>query len=152
MSTVDDQEVWRIVNLELSRASGASVVQTTGYAWPTFKAPRRDGVHATDVNVAAAEHYMYSRFLTGRTGDPLTRLYPTAYFLKKVAFFAVGKEEAMRTDPANPVLPPWLASVAWGNQGAIDGMSDYKSLNAATGMQVGASVEKVKAEAYRNNK
>lgn len=151
MATVDDQEVWRIVHQALSTASGATSVKKAGDAWQTLKARRRDGAHATDVNVAAAEHYMYSRFLTGATGDPLTRLYPTAYFWKKVAYFAMGKEKSMRTDPKNPVLPPSLSSVAWGNQGAIDGMDDYKALNPATGMHVGASLESVKAEAYRNN-
>src|SRR5215471_2422585 len=152
MSQVDDQEVWRLVHQELLLAHGGSVVEKVGAAWQALKARRRDGVHGTDVNLAAAEHYMYNRFLTGATGDPLTRLYPTGYFLKKLAYFAVGKEKSMRTDPNNPVLPPSLSSVAWSNQGAEDGMKDYKGLNPATGVKVGSSLEVIKEEAYRNNK
>lgn len=152
MADVDDQEVWRIVNQELLVTSGGTTVEKAGNAWRSLKARRRDGAHGTDTNLAAAEHYMYSRFLTGATGDPLTRLYPTAYFFKKLAFFALGKEKDMRTDPNNPVLAPSVSSVAWGNQGAVDGMGDYKGMNPAAGMKVGASVEAVKQEAYRNNK
>lgn len=152
MATVDDQAVWRIVHQELLVARGDTVVEKVADAWQTLKARRRDGTHATDENLAAAEHYMYNRFLTGATGDPLTRLYPTGYFFKKLAYFALGKEKDMRTDPRYPVLPPSLSSVAWGNQGAIDGMEDYKGMNPATGVKVGASLESIKAEAYRNNK
>lgn len=152
MAAVDDQEVWRIVHHELQAAEGDTVVEKAGSAWQALKARRRDGAHATDENLAAAEHYMYSRFLTGATGDPLTRLYPTGYFWKKVAYFALGKEKDMRTDPKHPVLPPTLASVAWGNQGSIDGMADYKGMNPATGVKVGASLEVIKAEVYRDNK
>ena len=152
MAEVNDQEVWRVIHQELLTTTGETVVEKVRNAWQALKARRRDGAHGTDGDLAAAEHYMYNRFLTGATGDPLTRLYPTGYFIKKVVFFALGKEEDMRTDPNNPVLPPSLASVAWGNQGAEDGMKDYKGLNAATGVKVGASVESVKNEVYRNNK
>lgn len=152
MAEVNDQEVWRIIHQELLITPGQTVVEKVFNAWKALKARRRDGVHATDVNLAAAEHYMYIRFLTGATGDPLTRAYPTGYFIKKVVFFALGKEKDMRTDPNNPVLPPSVASVAWGNQGAEDGMKDYKGLNPAAGVQVGASLDSIKQEAYRNNK
>ena len=140
MAEVNHQEVWRIIHQELLITPGETVVAKVGNAWQALKARRRDGAHGTDLNLAAAEHYMYNRFLTGATGDPLTHFYPTGYFIKKVFFFALGKEKDMRTDPNNPVLPPSLASVAWGNQGADDGMKDYQGLNPATGVQVGAFV------------
>jgi hypothetical protein len=152
MAEVDDQEVWRIIHQELLVTPGSTVVEKVGHAWQALKARRRDGSHGTDVNLAAAEHYMYNRFLTGTTGDPLTHILPTGYFFKKVLYFALGKEKDMRTDPSNPVLPPSLSSVAWGNQGADDGMVDYKGLNPAADVHIGASLKVIKDEAYRNNK
>lgn len=152
MADVNDQEVWRLIHQELLVTPGATIVEKVYNAWQAMKARRRDGAHGTDVDLAAAEHYMYNRFLTGITGDPLTHLYPTGYFLKKALFFALGKEKDMRTDPNHPVLPPSLSSVAWGNQGADDGMEDFKGMNPATGAKVGASLETVRNEAYRNNK
>lgn len=149
MAEVDDQKVWSIIHQELLTTPGATIVEKTQNAWVALKARRRDGVHGTEVNLAAAEHYMYNRFLTGVTGDPLTRLYPSGYLIKKLIFFGLGMEKNMRTDPTNPVLPPSLASVAWGNQGAQDGMKDYKGLNPGAGVQIGTSVKSVKQEAYR---
>jgi hypothetical protein len=149
---VDDQEVWRIIGLELSLVSGATPVEKSYNAWQRLISRRRDGAHGTDVNLAAAEHYMYIRFLAGLTGDPVTRLAPTGYYLKKRLFFLMGKEKDMRTDERYPVLPPSLDSVAWGNQGAADGLDDYRGANPAAGIRVGKSLEALKGEAYRNNK
>lgn len=73
----------------------------------------RDCAHGEDVDLAEAEHYMCKHFLTGATDDPLTHLYPTGYFLQKALFFALGRENSMRTDANDPVLP--LSSVAWGD-------------------------------------
>ena len=148
---VNDREVWRLIHQGLLVTPAATIVEKTHNAWRSMQARRRDGAHGADVDLAAAEHYMYNRFLTGATGDPLTHPYPTGYFLKKALFFALGRENSMRTDANDPVLPPSLSSVAWGHQGADDGMDDYKGMNPATSARVGASLESVKSEAYRNN-
>ena len=107
----------------------------------------------TDVNLAAAEHYMFARYLAGKTGDPLVLAAPTLYALKKVAYFAAGKEKDMRTTPNNPVLPPSIESVVWGTMGVEEGLKDFKGENPTISVEsrTGESLKVLKAEAYRNS-
>ena len=149
---VDNQEVWRIIERALNfEVSGSSTVEKSYNAFRLLQTRRRT-VAPLDVNLAAAEHYMYMRFLAGKTGDPLLMAAPTGYALKKTIYFALGKEKEMRTTPNNPVLPPSVESTVWGSLGVSDGLKDYRGSNAATGMKPGAGLQVLKDEAYRNNK
>jgi len=66
---VDHKEVWRIVEQTLNHeVTGSTTVEKTGKAFRILQERRRT-VAPTDVNLAAAEHYMYMRFLAGKTGD-----------------------------------------------------------------------------------
>ncbi len=145
---LDNQEVWRIIEQELLLSKGSYVVEQVGKAFRSLQARRRDGAHATDVNLAAAEHYMYARFLTGTTGDPLVLAAPVGYALKKQLYFTLGIENWMRTSPNNPVLPPSVGSVVWGEMGVADGLKDYQGQNGAGSVRIGGSLEAVKQAAY----
>lgn len=145
---IDHQEVWRIIEQELLLSKGPTVTEQVGKAFRALQARRRDGAHATDVNLAAAEHYMYARFLTGTTGDPLVMAAPVGYALKKKLYFTLGIEDWMRTSPKNPVLPPSIGSVVWGELGVSDGMKDYQGMNGAGSVRIGGSLDALKQGAY----
>jgi hypothetical protein len=147
---VDDQIVWRIVNdtLRNHATAGVSITVVTQAAWLDLRTQRRT-IAPSDENLAAAEHYMYARFLTGVTGDPLVRAAPTVYEIKKWIYFKLGKEKSMRTDPNHPVLPPSMSSVAWGNQGVIDGRKDYRGEHPGAYIgSVGDGVKSLAGDAY----
>src|SRR6185295_9741680 len=91
-------------------------------------------------DLAAAEHYLYARFLAGNTGDPLVTEAPAIYAFKKKIFFALEIENLMTTSPY-PCLPPTEESVAWGKRGAIDGLNDFKFMNPSTDFKVGAALK-----------
>jgi hypothetical protein len=151
-ANVNNQEVWHIIEQTLNHeVTGTTAVEKTGTAFRLLQQRRRT-VAPLDVNLAAAEHYMYMRFLAGKTGDPLLVAAPTGYAIKKIVFFALGKEKDLRTTPNNPVLPPSVESTVWGSLGVEDGLKDYRGANAATGLKPGASIDALKNEAYRNNK
>ena len=145
---INHQEVWRIIEQELLVSKGGSVVEQVGKAFRSLQARRRDGAHATDVNLAAAEHYMYARFLTGTSGDPLVLAAPVGYALKKQVYFTLGIEDWMRTSANNPVLPPSVGSVVWGEMGVADGMKDYQGMNGGGSVRIGGSLEALKQGAY----
>ena len=88
---------------------------------------RRRLVEPLNINLAAAEHYMYARLLAGVTGDPLVRYAPVLYGLKKRALFGLGLGQWMATT-AQPVLPPDDDVERWGTQGATEGLKDYESV------------------------
>lgn len=146
---VKHQEVWRIVEQALTReGSGKTAVEKSERAFRLLQERRRT-VAPLDVNLAAAEHYMYMRFLAGLTGDPLLIAAPAGYAIKKSIGFALGKEKEMRTTPDNPVLPPSVESTVWGTLGVEEGLKDYRGENPAAGMKPGASFEALKPEASR---
>ena len=149
---VDHQEVQRIIEQALNHES--SGMKTTDRVFAAFRVlqERRRTKAPLDVNLAAAEHYMYARALAGKTGDPALIAVPTAYGVKKAIYFALGKEKAMRTTPNNPVLPPSVESVVWGTLGVEQGLKDYRGENPSVGMKFGTALPALKSEAYRSNK
>lgn len=124
---IDDDEVRRRIGEALRDASGVTVSERAGNAWQALKAERRTTTGASDVNLAAAEHYMYARFLTGATGDSQAAWLPLGYYAKKKIYFLLGKEANLRTDPKFPSLVPQWKTVVWGERGVNDGLKDYKS-------------------------
>ncbi len=149
---VDHKEVQRIIEQTLNHESAG--LKTTDRVYNAFRVlqDRRRTKAPLDVNLAAAEHYMYARSLAGKTGDPAMIAVPTAYALKKAAYFVLGKEKDMRTTPNNPVLPPSVESVVWGTLGVEEGLKDFRGENPSVGMKVGSSLPALRQEAYRNNK
>ena len=138
----------RIIELALNHEVIGS--KTTEWVTAAFHLlrDRRRTVAPLDVNLAAAEHYMYARALAGKTGDPLVLAAPSLYALKKVYKFARGQEKDMRTSPGNPVLPPSIESTVWGSLGVTDGLKDYRGENPATGFKVGSALPSLAGDAY----
>lgn len=116
-------------------------------AWILLRDKRRTDEYQANFDVAAAEHYMYARYLAGLTGDPITQLAPRIYALKKRAYFALGKEPALRTDPARPTLPYDERIELWGIKGAQAGLVDFGAAHPGTSPPIGASVESLLSDA-----
>ena len=104
-----------------------------------------------DINLASAEHYMFARFLAGRTGDPLVRFAPTLYGIKKRAYFALGIGQRMAV-ASNPVLPPNPGVERRGAKGADDGLADCTAATHAPVSNYGKAVSMLSEEALRYNK
>jgi hypothetical protein len=144
-----DQARGRFLNVQ-------SEVERSRYAWAYLRGMRRLGddplckslgiavpVSPTapgDLNLAAAEHYMYARFLAGSTGDPSSSTLVYGYELWKAVRFVTGREAKLRTDPRFPVLPPSVDSVNWGVRGVDDGLRDYRGEHGGKTGEIGSAL------------
>ena len=103
-----------------------------------------------DVNLADAEHYMYSRYLTALTGDPSIKVLVTGYQLKKYLDSWRGKEQDMRTNPKFPVLPASMEAVTWGLKGVDDGLAEYKAAHDGKAGSLGSGLKANQDLVYGN--
>jgi hypothetical protein len=149
---VVDAVVRSIIHASLAKEptrSGETIVHRVSRAFRALQKRRRE-VEPLNINLAAAEHYMYARFLAGLTGDPTVRLAPTLYGLKKRLYFALGIQDKMATT-GNPVLPPNSAVEHWGKVGATDGLTDYTRATKSPANRYGSAVATLSQEAWRYN-
>jgi hypothetical protein len=128
---------------------GETIVHRVSRSFRSLQKRRRE-VEPLNINLAAAEHYMYARFLGGTSGDPSTKLAPTLYGLKKRLYFALGIQDRMATTH-NPVLPPNDAVERWGTTGASDGLLDYTNTTGQPAKNYGKAVSTLASEAKRYN-
>jgi len=147
MPKVNDAVVRRIIEDALVKETGGTVNEKVYKAFRTLQARRRTNKEWGNFELAAAEHYMYSRFLAGKTGDPAVIAAPSIYNFKKKIFFFLDIQDSMTTSPY-PCLPPSGESVAWGEQGATDGLMDFKFANPSTDFKVGGSLSPLIKGAY----
>jgi hypothetical protein len=120
-----------------------TAIQINYVGWKLLKEKvRGDPLHRFDDNfdVAAAEHYMYIRFLAGQTGDPACHAAPFLYGAKKVLDQIFGRLQSGQAQGGHPVLPSNPYVVAWGQTGVIDGLADYKSVNQGAPYKPGTAV------------
>lgn len=125
-------------------STSPSVVEINYFGWQILKIViRGDDAHRYDYDydAAAAEHYMYIRFLAGRTGDPTCHTAPALYAAKKVFDQALGRLQKGQAQDGHPVLPANPYIVAWGQIGVVDGLKDYQANSNGAGYKVGAAVE-----------
>ena len=149
---VADSVVRSIITVSLAQQvlrPGETIVHRVSKSFRSLQKRRRE-VEPLNINLAAAEHYMYARFLAGTSGDPSVRLAPTLYGLKKRLYFALGIQEKMATTQ-NPVLPPNDAVERWGTSGASDGLLDYTNTTGKPASNYGKAVTILATEARRYN-
>jgi LysM repeat protein len=81
-----------------------------------------------NLELMAAEHYSFARYIAAGCGDPHTEGVLKTYFAAKsaVSFFP-GGEKLLRTDPKHPVLPESDASRKWMSKGVQAGLLDYRN-------------------------
>ncbi len=123
---VDDAEVRRAIQEGL--AAGREMFpddpgQAATHAWHHVLEQRQ---HAQlDVNLAAAEHYLYARSMgidEGALNGIATTVLAMGYDAIKKAAFAVGMEEHLAADDGAISEPTWESTV-WGVKGGIDGLT-----------------------------
>jgi len=146
MPKVNEVVVNRIITDALTKETGATINEKVYKAFRTLQARRRSK-EWINVELAAAEHYMYARFLAGATGDPAVLAAPDLYNLKKKVFFALDIESLMATSKY-PGLPPSDESVAWGQRGAAVGLIDFMGANPATDIKVGGALKPLVKGSY----
>ena len=146
MPKVNETVVKRIIMDALTKETGATINEKVYKAFRSLQARRRSK-EWVNVELAAAEHYMYARFLAGATGDPMVHLAPNWYNLKKKVFFELDIQSLMATSEY-PGLPPSDESVAWGERGAMDGLLDFKGANPSTDFKVGESLKPLVKGSY----
>ena len=147
MPKVNDAVVKHIIEDALVKETGGTINEKIYKAFRTLQGRRRTNKEWVNVELAAAEHYMYSRFLAGNTGDPAVIAAPSIYNLKKKIFFFLDIQDMMTTSPY-PCLPPSDESVAWGEQGAKDGLMDFKFANPSTDFKIGDSLKPLVKGSY----
>jgi hypothetical protein len=95
-------------------------------AWKRLKACR-DAGDSLNLNLAAAEHYAFMRFVASKNGDTFYRSLPRWY--ETVKRFAVRHElESYLKASDQPVSPPNEKVTAWGLQGVERGLKEYQRL------------------------
>jgi hypothetical protein len=152
MDQLKPLDTWKIFSLTFNtfaqaRAAlgpDAPAVDVCKEAWLFLKYKLRgDPWHRfdQDYKVAAAEHYMYIRFLPGKTGDPYCYVGPVLYSAKKLYDQLTGNLQKGQAQPGHPILPAHPAVVAWGMRGVKDGLWDFKKANRGADYKYGAAVE-----------
>ncbi len=94
------------------------------HGWERLKACR-DAGKSLDLNLAAAEHYLYARYRTSDDGDTNYRNLPRWYETVKRAATKVGLESELRSS-GEPVSPPNKSVTGWGNKGVEQGLLDFE--------------------------
>ena len=97
-----------------------------------------------DMDLAAAEHYLFAPFMVcrGVVGPTQMRALIVGYDIKKWIDRARGKPNATAVT-SNPVTPPDGAVVRWGLKGVTDGIADKSKCNALVKTPVWRPLEQV---------
>lgn len=129
----EDRSVQKIINDYLTNY-GWEHDKCCGTIHSAFRALqefRQKPGNSLDLAYAAAEHYMFARFMvcSGAVSETQMKALVVAYDAKKWLDSKTGNpnEEAVT---ANPVSPPSRLVLRWGVSGATVGASDCKRCNA----------------------
>jgi hypothetical protein len=109
-----------------------------------LQAARRVRGASLDLELAAAEHYMFARFMvcTGTVSAMQMRALVIGYDIKKWIDRARGNPNAAATT-GNPVSPPNKHVVRWGLKGVVDGQTDHDRCNKDASPPLWRSLEEV---------
>ncbi|WP_182178499.1 hypothetical protein [Methylobacterium radiotolerans] len=106
----------------LNNAQALKIVQES---WQRLQSCRNAG-RSLDLNLAAAEHYLFARSIASEEGDTNMRSWPQKYAEWKKFLENKGYSQLLRTT-SEPVSPLNDNVTRWGNQGIEAGLSDYKA-------------------------
>jgi hypothetical protein len=94
-------------------------------AWKFLQACRAAG-NSSNLYLAAAENYLYIRYVANATGDTGFRSAPQWYYTMKVCASKIGFLDFLKTS-TQPVSDPSPDVLRWGNFGYADGIRDYET-------------------------
>lgn len=131
---LDDQKVvdWILISIDKENEVGANESILSGNialgkvekGWARLKACR-DAGNSLDLHLAAAEHYMYARYLSSDDGDTNYRKLPKWYETIKKMATEKGLEDYLKTSD-QPLSQTDGRVTAWGNKGVEAGLLDYE--------------------------
>jgi hypothetical protein len=82
-------------------------------AWHDTQTKRKLPINEWNAVYAAAEHYLYMRFLASSTGDPIcTRAAPYIYEARKVVAYLKNQPDKLQLD-THPLMPPSYDIEVW---------------------------------------
>lgn len=113
-------------------------------AFRNLQSARRVPGASLDLDLAAAEHYLFARFMvcTGTVSPAQMRALVIGYDAKKWIDRARGDPNATATT-GNPVSPPNTDVVLWGLTGVSEGSRDHDRCNAGVRPPVWRQLEEV---------
>ncbi len=132
---VDNKKVCEIIKEKIDWSSGASRPARIGYAFDLISIDR-ESRYKGDANYAAAEHYLFARWIVGYTylfGLILMTAANFAYSVVKGLIQAVGAEQILRFGKG-PVTPVSVEDFWWAERGAKDGLDDSFITESVTTM------------------
>lgn len=132
-----------------------SPIDVNYIAWQLLKVRiRGDELHRYDydLDAAAAERYMYIRYVAGLTGDPVCYAAPVLYAATKIFSQMTGDLQKGQSQDGHPVLPANPDVVAWGHRGVADGLKDFKKITSGANYRPGSAVEALASLKYSPEK
>jgi hypothetical protein len=117
---VNDAVVAAIIKQSLAGDRARQAKPIVERVWQAFVAlqARRRQVEPFNIDLAAAEHYMYARYLAGASGDPTVKLAPTLYGLKSACTSLSVSNNAWRRRTCR-CCPPATRSSAGGRKARL---------------------------------
>lgn len=134
--SLDDAKVrtWAIAGLKGASQEVSSVpenelnqrfdLDTVREGWQRLKVCRDSG-QSTNLELAAAEHYLFARLIAGNDGDTEYRDFPKFYESLKSWASRVELESYLQTS-SEPVSPVSADVTSWGKAGVDAGLEDYE--------------------------
>ena len=113
-------------------------VDTVANAWKALKRCR-DAGNSLDLNLAAAEHYLFMRFRASDSGDTIYRKLPAWYQTAKSAATWANVEQFLQSS-SQPVSPTDSGVESWGVKGVERGLKEYQ---ARTGQAPGGGTSAI---------
>jgi len=109
-------------------------IEKNRLAFRAIKDFRNQGSNSVDESLAAAEHYLFARFMvsSGTCSSTQMDVMTVGYDgVKYLAQTTDTTEKMMRHNPANPTSRVSADSVSWGLKGSEDGEADRLAYNSA---------------------
>jgi hypothetical protein len=142
---VNDTKVSTIIADALNNTGNSDACcGKTELGFRNLQAARRVPGASLDMDLAAAEHYLFARFMvcTGTVSAMQMRAFVVGYDIKKWIDRVRGNSNAAATT-GNPVSPPDRGVVRWGLQGVVDGQTDHDRCNKAVSPPMWRPLEQV---------
>ncbi|MDQ6787418.1 MAG: hypothetical protein M3033_11485 [Acidobacteriota bacterium] len=120
--SVNDKKVCEIIKDKINWASGTSRPNHIGNAFDLISEDREKNFPG-DPNYAAAEHYLFARWLVGYTSVFGYILIQPSNLIYSAVKGLIGAEHIPRFGKG-PVTPASYGDFLWGGRGANDGLGD----------------------------
>ena len=142
---VNDANVSAIVARALANPGDADMCcGKVGIGFRALQAARQVPGASLDMDLAAAEHYLFARWMvcTGTVSPTQMKALVVGYDVKKWIDKFRGKPNATAVT-TNPVSPPDSGVVRWGLKGATEGTADHDRCNAKMKPPIWRKLEEV---------